>query len=178
MIVFLTGPFGVGKTTVAQRLVELWPGAILFDPEKVGALVRDLLAPVEWVSDFQDYAVWRGLVIDVVRRLREEYDRPIIMPMTVWRRDYFDAMVGGLLQLDPTVLCVRLTVTRETLVSRILGRPDAEGGHDWCLAHLDVGMAAAANPHFGVGIATDGQSPERVARAILALLPNETHRRG
>jgi hypothetical protein len=177
MILFLTGPFGVGKTTVARQLVQQVPGAILFDPETVGVLVRDLLSPVEQVRDFQDYAVWRALVVDVARRLQEVYDRPLIIPMTVWRPDYFDAIVGGLRQFEAAVVCVRLTATRDTLVSRILGRPDAEGGHAWCLAHLDICMAAAAEPQFGVEVATDGRTPDLIARTILRLLPRDALRR-
>jgi hypothetical protein len=53
------------------------------------------------------------------------------------------------------------------LVGRILGRPDAEGGHRWCLDHLEVGLTAASDPALGVEVSTDGRSPAEVADAIL-----------
>jgi predicted kinase len=177
MIIFLTGPFGVGKSTVARLLVERVPGAILYDPEPVGALLRDLLGPVEQVSDFQEYGVWRALVVDLARRVAETYGRPLVIPMTVWRRDYFEAITGGLRQIDPALLCVRLTASREVLLGRILGRPDADGPHAWCLAHLEVGLAAAADPAFGVEVSTEGRTPTEIADAIVRELMPEDGRR-
>ena len=35
VILFLNGPFGIGKTTTAHLLVERLPGALLYDPELV-----------------------------------------------------------------------------------------------------------------------------------------------
>jgi hypothetical protein len=48
VIVWINGPFGVGKTTVAERLVHDWPGATLFDPEVLGypGLVEDFGRPL------------------------------------------------------------------------------------------------------------------------------------
>ena len=45
MIVFINGPFGVGKTTVAERLVGRLPGSLLFDAELVGSFLRRIVAP-------------------------------------------------------------------------------------------------------------------------------------
>jgi adenylylsulfate kinase-like enzyme len=52
VIVWLNGPFGVGKTTTARALVDVLPGSRLLDPEHVGLLLRDTLN--EPVGDFQD----------------------------------------------------------------------------------------------------------------------------
>jgi 2-phosphoglycerate kinase len=87
MIVFLNGPFGVGKTTVARLVVERIPGAMLFDPELIGAMLRGLFGEVEAVGDFQEYAIWRDLAVDLARRVIEGYGRALVVPMTVWRRE-------------------------------------------------------------------------------------------
>ncbi len=173
MIVFVNGPFGVGKSTVARLLTERISGAILFDPELVGMLLTRVLGPVEPVDDFQEYAAWRGLAVDVARRLIETYGRSLVIPMTIWRRDYFEEITNGWRQIDPALVCIRLTVSRNVLTSRILGRPDAEGGHDWCLRHLDVGLAAASDPAFGVAIPTDARTPNEIADAIMAAIERE-----
>jgi len=34
LVVWINGAFGVGKTSVAEELVTLLPGAILFDPSR------------------------------------------------------------------------------------------------------------------------------------------------
>ena len=40
MIVWLNGPFGAGKTTLAEKLRERRPDLILFDPEVIGFIVK------------------------------------------------------------------------------------------------------------------------------------------
>lgn len=173
MIVLLNGPFGVGKSTVARVLVNRLPGAVLYDPERLGAWLRETLQPLDPREDYQDYAVWRQLVVDGALRLLEVYAGPLVIPMTIWRRQYFDEIVGGLRAAGHDVRCLRLTVSRESLMERILGRPDAEGSHDWCISHVDSGLAVAADPHFGVEVATEGRSPAEVGQAIIALLGRE-----
>lgn len=62
MIVWINGPFGVGKSTAACLLAGLWPGATLFEPEYLGSLLRHWYPPDTVVDDFQDLSVWRRLV--------------------------------------------------------------------------------------------------------------------
>ena len=174
MILFINGPFGVGKTSVANVLVEKIPDTVLYDPEEVGLMLRNILAPVEEVEDFQDYALWRILVVEVAHRLREEYECPLIIPMTVWRRDYSDQITGGLRRIDPDLLCFRLTASKETLKSRILSRPDEEGSHEWCLSHLEAGFVASADPALGMEVKTDEQAPAQVADQILEIAGRPT----
>ena len=58
MAVLLNGAFGVGKTTVARRLVRLLSGSLLFDPEVIGFALRRLpsFLPLRGrgTSDYQD----------------------------------------------------------------------------------------------------------------------------
>ncbi len=170
MILLLNGPFGVGKTTTAQLLVERLPDAMLYDPELVGLCLSALVEPVERRNDFQDLTLWPRLFVDMARLLRETYGRSLVIPMTLWRHGYFAAITSGLREVDQDFLCVRLTATEDTVRGRILARPDSEGPHAWCLAHLDAGLRAARDPTFGVEVDTDGRLPDDVANAVLALL--------
>lgn len=43
VIVWINGAFGAGKTVVAEALLSHLPGARLFDPERVGFLLRELV---------------------------------------------------------------------------------------------------------------------------------------
>jgi len=45
MIVFLNGPFGVGKSTTARILTTLLPHAVHYNPEHIGAGLRTALGP-------------------------------------------------------------------------------------------------------------------------------------
>jgi hypothetical protein len=169
MIVFLNGPFGIGKTTTARLLVVRLPGARLYNPERVGTVVRAVVRPFRAVPDYQNLAAWRWLVPQGARLVRLGARGPLVVPMTVWRRDYFQQLTDGLRRVDPDLRCVQLTASEETLRGRILARPETQGGHGWSLSHLPTGLAMARDPAFGAPVRTDGRSPAEVADAVLAL---------
>lgn len=175
MIVLINGPFGIGKTTAATLLVQRLPGSMLYDPEPLGSFVRTTVGHLDPVADYQDFPLWRALVVETARLLRQAYPGPIVIPMTIWRRDYFDPITEGLRRIDPAFVCLRLTASESTLRARILARPDADGPHDWCLRHLERGLAAARDPAFGIEVPTDGASPDAVCDAILQILKDQAH---
>lgn len=43
MICWINGSFGAGKTVLAGELLELSPGSVLYDPEEVGFMLRDMV---------------------------------------------------------------------------------------------------------------------------------------
>ncbi len=170
MLIWLNGPFGVGKTSAAAALVKRLPGALLYDPELVGAMLRRMVGDVDPVWDFQDLAAWRALVPETARLLRDSYRRTLVMPLTVWRRDYFDELAAALRMVDNDLRCFRLTAAERVLRARIIGRPISEGPHDWCIAHIPTGLALMRDAAFGEAVTTDSRSPDQVAEAIVAAL--------
>jgi AAA domain len=167
MMVFINGPFGIGKTTTARLLVERIPNALLYDPELVGAILRATLGKVQRVSDYQDFVLWPRLTVEVARLLRVILRRPLVIPMTVARRDRFDFITSGLRRLDPDLLCVRLAAPREVLMQRISGSSE---GQQWRFDHVDEGVALSRDSAFGREIRTDGRTPSEVADEIMAIL--------
>lgn len=146
------------------------PNARFFDPEALGSFLRLMSEPHAPETDFQDLPEWRRLVVETARWMRNEDGRDLIIPMCIWRREYFEEIASGLRTIDPTFFPLRLTVNRDALVKRILGRPDAEGNHVWCLSHVDSGLVAANDPLFGTPISTESRDPGAVADAILAAI--------
>ena len=133
MIVFIYGAFGVGKTTVAERLAERIPNSLLFDAETVGYFLNTVIAPVEHPHDFQDLPIWRTLTVTTARWLQGRYGRTLIMPMTIWHTDYFDEVIGGLRAFEPALQHFCLTATEQTLLERLRGRGDRPETLAWCL---------------------------------------------
>ena len=162
------GPFGIGKSTTAQLVSERLPDAGLFDPELVGTFLAQVLGREALGDDYQDMPLWRHLVIDIGLRLQQEWRPLLIIPMNLWRFDYFSEIVSGWGRTGETVIPIRLTCSPETLRRRILSRPTSEGGHAWCLSHLDSGLAAANDPRFGTPIDTEGLDPATVANLVIA----------
>ena len=174
MILFLNGPFGVGKTSAARILVEKIPDAMLYNPEVIGHLLQRIVGPVKKVEDFQDYALWRRLVVRVARGLRAVSTKTLVIPMTVWRRDYFDPIVAGLRWVDPDLRCFRLTASEPELARRIASDADDTGAYGWRVSHAEVCLNALRDPAFGAEVPTDGLAPVEVADRILKSVSKAT----
>jgi hypothetical protein len=167
MILFINGPFGVGKTSVARLLVHKMPRSMLYDPEMIGADLHRILGHFKKVEDFQDYALWRPLVLGGARVLRTTTARTLVIPMTVWRRDLFDPIIAGLRRIDEDLSCFRLTASRDVLIDRISSDAGDREAYGWRMAHLEVCLRASLDPAFGTEIRTDERAPVAVADQIL-----------
>jgi hypothetical protein len=125
MIVWLNGPFGGGKTTLAAGLHHALPGATVADPEAVGDLLRSTLAGHTLrPKDYQDLPLWRQLTGALVAGLVRHTGGPVIVPMTVLNLAYAEEIFTPLRQADggfhhlvlhaaPAVLQERIAASRE-----------------------------------------------------------------
>ena len=170
MILLINGPFGVGKTSVAKLLVKKIPASMLYDPEVIGAVLMRVLDPFKKVDDFQDYALWRRLVVGGARLLRKASAQTLVIPMTVWRRDYFDSIVAGLRKVDEDLTWFRLTASREVLMDRISSDVEDRDAYEWRTSHAEVCINALRDPSFGTEIRTDERTPVEVADRILEIV--------
>jgi hypothetical protein len=170
MILFLNGPFGVGKTTVARLLARKLPHAMLYDPEAIGFVLRRTLGPFTKVEDYQDYSFWPTVIIGGARLFKTVSGRTLLIPMTMWRRSVFDPVVAGLRRVDPNLRCFRLTAPREVLVKRISSDTEDKGAHAWRASHVETCLEAMRDPAFGTEVQTEGLAPAAVAGRILESL--------
>lgn len=147
-MVWVNGPFGGGKTSLADALIARWPRARLFDPEEVGFMLRTMVPPAE-SGDFQDLPVWRDLVADTAYRLLARYGCPLVVPMTVVVPAYLSEIFTSLAQRQVMVRHFFLEVSVQTVRERIEGQrvwPDDlerdEQVRKWRLAQVERCVAA------------------------------------
>jgi hypothetical protein len=95
LIVWLNGAFGGGKTTTANELTALLPGARHFDPEWVGYMLRANLADLEF-TDFQQLPPWRVLVPETMAQVAALTGQHLIAVQTVLVEDYWRELRSGL----------------------------------------------------------------------------------
>lgn len=155
MLVWINGTFGVGKTTLAERLAERWPDAVAVDPEHVGMMLMEWSKPHGLgVPDFQDLRLWRGLVLAALAGFHAELGRPMIVPMTLLNPAYFEEIVGGLRARDIDVRHFCLAAPPEEITRRLSQRRDpAHAGSDewamsWALERLERYTPAMSDPRF------------------------------
>ena len=166
MVLWLNGAFGVGKTTVAQAICRAVPGAFLFDPEEVGAFLWDHFPPsMSRLGDFQDLPLWRSISGGILAYLEEQYQGPLVVPMTVTRPEYWEQITGRMRQEGRQVLHFVLLAPAEVLKQRLRAR--GEPPHSWPEQQIDRCIQAFSGQITGYPIATEGRSAQQVAGRIL-----------
>jgi predicted kinase len=169
MIVMINGSFGIGKSTVAELLKPLLGGQI-YDPEWAGSIMMRL---PKWVAlegrgtdDFQDIRAWRRSVSQGARLWRKATGKPIILPMTFTRHDYFAEVTGALRSFEPDLYLFCLRASLETIKQRLEKRGTPVEG--WIARRIVECEAAHHDSFFGRPILTDQLDAQQVAQLIAA----------
>lgn len=135
MILWLNGPFGVGKTTTAHTLVAETTGWRLFDPEHVGYMLQANLRDLDF-GDFQHLQPWRNLVPHALREVNRLTDTHLIAPQSVLVSDYWDELSCNMGDLDLEVVHVVLDCQEEALAKRIDSDEADTGSRVWRTEHI------------------------------------------
>jgi hypothetical protein len=176
MIVWIDGAFGSGKTTLVGELHRQWPEALVFDPEQVGLVLREI---VEVPTDnFQDLPLWRKQVAAMAIALVEEYARPLLVPMTLVDAGYLEEIFTALRRRGISVQHVYLDVPRDELARRLTARVHAPGDPEreasttnWGIAQIERCAAARALLPPDT-LVLDGRRPTaELATDVLAVRP-------
>ncbi|MGX6966234.1 AAA family ATPase [Vagococcus teuberi] len=123
MIIWINGAFGAGKTTVATELVKQIQPSFLYDPENIGDLFRSNLPISMQKSDFQYYPEWRQWNVHLLKKIYQEYEGDIIVPMTIYKTEAVSEILGKLREENIPVCHIQLDVSKETIISRLQERP-------------------------------------------------------
>ena len=119
MIIWLNGPFGVGKTSLANLLHQEIPNSILYDPELLGDFFQENLPKAVCPDDFQDYPIWRQITVQIIRDLATKTGQVIIVPMTVFKKEYYQEIIEQGLRKDMFVRHYLLVAEKETILDRL-----------------------------------------------------------
>lgn len=136
MLIWLNGPFGVGKTSVARELVSRHSSLRLFDPESVGQMLRANLPDVP-TPDFQDLRQWRTLVPRVAAEVASVSGNSLVAVQSVLIESYWEELLAGLQRENMTPLSIVLDCHPDVLRRRILDDDVERGAEGWRLEHID-----------------------------------------
>jgi len=170
VLLWLNGPFGVGKTTTSTLLRHARPDVRVFDPELVGYLLRRLIP--EPVDDFQDWPAWRVLVAETAAVLWKHYGALVVAPMSLLREDYATEIFTRLRRRGVPQLHVVLHAEPATLAQRIRNDTVETGAVQWRLDSLPRYQSALRwLQREAILIDTTHLTKAEVAAAVDAVLP-------
>jgi broad-specificity NMP kinase len=169
--IWISGTFGVGKTTTAAQL-EAESTHRIFDPEHVGYMLQANLSDfirAHDIFDFQDLAPWRTLVPQVARSVSDLTGAELIIVQTVLVEEYWNEMRVGMDRLGLPVLHVLLDAEESVMRHRIESDEVEVQARGWRLQYLESYRVARKwmTARADVVVDTTFLSPAQVASAIV-----------
>lgn len=169
MIIMINGTFGVGKTTIAKKLLSVIENSMLYDPEQIGFMLRNMVSDEikkshEKTDNFQDLELWTELTVQVAKSLTSKYNKNLIVPMAIYNKDYFKYIATGFKNFDVSVYHFCLQAEEGIIYERLRARGEAEG--NWCFQQTQNCVEAFKDPIFKVHIQTDSLSPDEIVKQI------------
>ncbi len=164
MIIWINGPFGVGKTQTSYELKYRVPNSIVVDPEEVGFFLQKQMLPESRLPDFQDYSLWRKWVSELLHEAQNDRKRVVIVPMTVVSEAYFRQIINPLDDAGIVVQDFTLIARKETIERRLKKRFD---GGSWNFRQIDRCLTGLASDVFSNKIDTDHLDLYQVVDYIL-----------
>lgn len=165
----INGAFGVGKTTIADTLQNEIEHSMIYDPEEIGYMLRNVI-PIDikrtesTTGDFQDLELWKELTVDVAKRLITKYKINLIVPMTIRKIEYFHFIYNGFKSIDDQTYHFCLRASKETIYERLRLRGEEEG--NWCFQQTDKCLEAYNQYDFGEYIDTEKNSISEIIQEI------------
>lgn len=176
MIIMINGAFGVGKTTISQLLNEQLENSMIFDPEEVGFMLRNILPDyIKQIEkengDFQNLHLWKKLTVQMAEVLIKKYNMTLIVPMTIWKEEIFTFIKEGFKGIDQATYHFCLTASEEIIHKRLRNRGEEEG--NWCFQQTSKCLHAFETHNFDVYINTENRSPKEIVERMLIEMKEE-----
>jgi cytidylate kinase len=136
MIIWINGAFGSGKTQTAFEINRRLENSFVYDPEHIGFFLRRNMPKEIIQGDFQDQALWRTFNYEMIKHIYAKYSGDIIIPMTIYNKNYFEEIIGRLAGDGIKIYHYILGADKETILKRLSKRLD--GKNSWAAKKIDV----------------------------------------
>lgn len=165
MVVWISGAYGVGKSTLAEALVNRIDNAIIFDAEEVGNAVRENYPNEPYGVIYEDYPLWCDFNYMLLKDIHNTFHRNILVPMTLVRQNSYTKIIQRLLADGIDTKLIILEGSYKCVHDRILARGEEEGC--WCMENIEMSSNGSKAIQNGYHILTDNKSVDELARITL-----------
>ena len=163
MVIWISGPYGVGKSTLAENLCERLGNALIFDAEAVGNAVRDNYPDHPYGYIFEDYPLWGEFCCRLIKDIHENFRSSIIVPMTLLRQESY-SIIENLMKAGIDTKLIVLEASHQTVHDRILERGEKEGC--WCMENIELSREGSSSLP-GIHITTDDKTVSALTECVL-----------
>ena len=162
MIIWIDGSYGVGKSSLAEKLHECNPHSFIFDAEAIGSAVRDNM-PKELFNGyiFEGYSLWFSMCAELLADIASRFDGDIYVPMTLVFADSFEKIERPLKARKICIKHILLESSKQIIHDRILARGEEEDC--WCMRHIDLCLEQQRDFENVIRIASYGKSVSELA---------------
>ena len=164
MIIWISGAYGVGKSTLAEAMAKKMKNALIFDAEEVGNAVRENYPDCPYGYIFEDYPLWGEFCYMLLKDIHEKFRADILVPMTLVRKESY-GIIEKLNRDGIKTQLVVLEATYLTVHDRILARGEEEGC--WCMENIELARSSSAVMP-GIHIRTDGRTVDDLCDSVFA----------
>lgn len=162
-ILWINGPFGIGKTQLAQALNERLAGSFVFDPEEMGLALRKLTP--NFKGETQTHPMWIPLVLDALQYASQGTEGPLIVPVTLTDVRHHRLIMSELKARGLTVHHFTLMAPLEVVQARL--RRDPSAG-EWDAKELQERLGALQSEQFKTHIDTEDVPVQTIVEQIAA----------
>ncbi len=163
MIIWISGAYGVGKSTLAEATAARMNNALIFDAEEVGNTVRGNYPDCPYGYIFEDYPLWGEFCYMLLKDVHEKFRKDILVPMTLLRRGSY-SIIDKLNRDGIDARLIILEADYQTVRDRILSRGEEEGC--WCMENIEPARSGCADLP-GIHIQTDGKTVGELCDEVL-----------
>jgi len=171
MIIWVNGPYGVGKSTLAEALEKKIENAIIFDAEEVGNAVRSNYPNDPYGYIFEDYPLWSEFCYKLLKDIHNKFGKNILVPMTLVRPYSYRNIIQKLLDDGIVVKFIVLEANFKSIHDRILARGEDEDC--WCMENIEMSSNASKAIEGGYHICTDNRTVDELVDEVIKYCANQ-----
>ncbi len=165
MIIWINGPFGVGKTTTANHLVEMIDKSTLFNPEIIGKTLWELTPTILHEEEFEDEPIWRSSTYHFIKECYLYYNRTLIIPMTISKEIGYNEIIKKLRTKDNIKIEMYTLIADEKEIERrLLKRGEKEDS--WEQRQIKRCLKSLKQSKYKKHIDTSNLLPRQVSKKI------------
>lgn len=172
LIIWINGAFGSGKTSVAVEICEKLRNAFIYDPEQLGYFLWDNFPEeLRRKTNFQHLPIWREFNYKILKHIHSNYNSIIVVPMTIYDKQYYDEIIGCLVKDKIDVRHFILSASKKTIINRLRQRGDSE--NSWAEQHIDKCLRAFEIDIIEEKINTEISCISKIAQEIILKVSNK-----